>query len=483
MSIHAQLSPEAQAALHRQKRNSTISSLVIATLVIVLIFTVLGLFLLENYTRVAPTIVTYAATLEEEQQVNERKVTTQIQRKPSSPSSAQAKVIAAATASPTAIPVPEVDVVTPSAQFGDADDFGTGWGDDSGFGNGFAGLPSTIKKRCSPEDRAARLRESGGTPECEATVVKALNYLKATQNSDGSWTGGNRGAMTGFALLAFLGHCETPMSPEYGGTVLNAIVYLIDLAKKNEGRVSQADGASNHWVYEHGIATYALAEAYTFCKQLDINIPELAETTRKAGDMIIAGQGSTGGWVYRFAGGNGGDNSVGFWQIQALKACLHTGLWKDGDLDKTSRLAREWLRSVQGENGAIGYRNNPKQSPGLTAGGVLCMQLWEGSRSPEVRKGIEYVSKNNDFDWGDDNSNLYYHYYNAQALINVGGKAWDDYNAKFRDTLISKQAENGSWKMERKIPHGPINEHMTTCLATMMLEVYYRFLPATGGAR
>jgi hypothetical protein len=30
--------------------------------------------------------------------------------------------------------------------------------------------------------------------------------------------------------------------------------------------------------------------------------------------------------------------------------------------------------------------------------------------------------------------------------------------------------------------HGPVNAHMATCLATLMLEVYYRFLPGTGSA-
>jgi len=482
MSIHAQLSPEALEALRRQKRNSTVSSLVIASLTIVLIGLILGLIALQSFDRVTPTIVTYAGTLEEEQPLDERKVTTQIQRKPSSPSSAQAKVIAAATASPTAIPVPEVQVVTPSAQFGDTDDFGTGWGDGTGFGGGFGGIPSSMRKRCSPEDRAARLREGGGTPECEIAVVKALDYLQATQNPDGSWEQANKGAMTGFALLAYLGHCETPMSPKYGATVLNAIIFLIDLAKKNDGRLAQSGERSNQWVYEHGIATYALAEAYTFCSQLGINIPELAETTRKAGDMIVNGQTSGGGWVYRFEGGGGGDNSVGFWQIQALKACYHTGLWKDGELDPASRKARQWLRSVQGPNGAIGYRSNPNQSPGLTGGGVLCLQLWEGSGSPEVRKGIEYISQNSAFDWDNDNSNLYYHYYNAQAMINFGGKEWANYNAVFRDALIAQQNSDGSWKRGRRIPHGSINDHMTTCLATLMLEVYYRFLPATGGA-
>lgn len=481
MSIHAQLSPEALAALHRQQRNSTISSIIIAILTIVLIGLILGFFLLDNFVRETPTIVTYAATLEEEQQVDERKVTTEIMRKPSSPSNAQAKVIASASASPVSIPVPEIEVITPSATFGDTDDFGFGFGDETGMGGGFAGLPATIRKRCSPEDRAQRLRESGGTPECEAAVEKALQWLKSTQNPDGSWGGTHKGAMTGFALLAFLGRCETPMSADYGANVLNGIIYLIDLAKKNEGRLAQAGENTNQWVYEHGIATYALAEAYTFCRQLQINVPELAETTRKAGDMIVKGQTAQGGWQYRYQG-SGGDNSVGFWQIQAIKASQHTGLWELGKLDKTLSKSVEWLKSVQGDNGAIGYRNSPGQSPGLTGGGTLCIQLVDGPRSSAARKGIEYIAKNSEFDWDDKNSNLYYHYYNAQAMINYGGKEWNDYNERFRETLLANQTPQGTWSRSGKGGgnHDAVNDHMATCLATMMLEVYYRFLPATG---
>lgn len=479
MSIHAQLSPQALEALKRQKRNSTISSIVIAALTILLIGLILGFFLLDNYVRETPTIVTYAATLDEEQQVDERKVTTEIMRKPSSPSSAQAKVIAAATASPTAIPVPEVEVITPSASFGDTDDFGFGFGDESGMGGGFQGIPATMRKRCTPEDRAQRMRESGGTPECEVAVEKALQWLKSTQNSDGSWGASHKGAMTGFALLAYLGRCETPMSAEYGANVLNGIIYLIDLAKKNDGRLAQAGPTSQQWVYEHGIASYAIAEAYTFCRQLQINIPDLAETTRKAGDMIVKGQTAQGGWQYRF-GGSGGDNSVGFWQIQTIKACQHTGLWELGELDRTLAKSVEWLKSVQGANGTIGYRNSPARSPGLTGGGVLCIQLVEGPRSSAARKGIGYIDKNSEFKWDDKSANLYYHYYNAQAMINYGGKEWDEYNERFRETLLASQSPKGTWNRQGMGNHDAINEHMATCLATMMLEVYYRFLPATG---
>ena len=64
-------------------------------------------------------------------------------------------------------------------------------------------------------------------------------------------------------------------------------------------------------------------------------------------------------------------------------------------------------------------------------------------------------------------------------MINRGGADWKFYNDLFRDELLTNQNEDGSWKRAKKIHHGSINQHMTTCLATFMLEVYYRFLPSS----
>jgi hypothetical protein len=482
MSIHAQLSPEALQRLQQQRRNSTISSIVVSILVVVLIALILGIFLLPNIIKETPVIVTYASSLDDENKVEEKKVTTKVMRKPSSPSSSMAKVIAANTQSPTSIPVPDEIVNTPSLDFGDGDDFGAGWGDGSGTGGGgsFAGIPATMQKRCSPAERMERLLAEGGTPECEDAVVKALDWLQSTQNADGSWTTDHPVAMTGLALLAYLGHCETPQSLKYGETVLKAITYLIDVGMKNDGRLSNKDATSIQWVYDHGIAAYALAEAYTFCHQLKIPIPNLDTVTKSSIDMIMEGQNDVGSWLYKFASGNDGDNSVGFWQIQAMKAGKHTGLWASSKFNKPSRDALKWLERVQGKNGAIGYRSDSNRSPGLTGGGVLSFQLWDKGSSSEARKGVKWIAENSEFEWGQESSNLYYHYYHAQAMINHGGKEWDDYNLRFRDSLLKAQKPDGSWE-QRGIKHGPVNVHMSTCLATMMLEVYYRFLPGTGG--
>jgi hypothetical protein len=113
-----------------------------------------------------PTIVTYAASITEDTDMAEKKVNNAVQRKPSAPSSSMAKVIAANTSSPVAIPVPDTNTPTPSTDFGDGDDFGNGWGSggDGAGGGGFGNIPTTMKKRCTKEDRLSRLKETGGWP-------------------------------------------------------------------------------------------------------------------------------------------------------------------------------------------------------------------------------------------------------------------------------------------------------------------------------
>ena len=489
MSIHAQPSEEAQARLNAQKRTSTISSVVISFLVIVMIFLVLGIFLLPNIIKENPTIVTYSASLAEEPDLNAKKIQNQIQRKPSAPTNSMAKVIAANTTSPTAIPVPETEVVTPNADFGDGEDFGGGWGEGEGTGaaGGFGAIPATMRKRCSKEDRMQRLQEMGGNPLAEEAVEKGLEWLKATQNPDGSWTGKDTAAMTGLGLLAYLGRCETPLSEKYGESCLRAITYLVNLGMKNDGKLS-TNSADKHWPYEHSIAAYALAEATTFCKMLSINVPNLEEVTQKSIEFILDNQHTTsGGWDYSYdtTGGRGGDLSIAAWHVQAMKAANHTGLVFKG-MTRAKNAAIEYAEKMQNQDhGGFGYSSPGSPAEGdyftMTGGGMLALQMWGKENSPAVRQGAKYILEHSKFDYFGKDSDLYAHYYEAQAMMIRGGKEWETYNAMFRDQLIGKQKPDGSW-----LPHGGKihvgggnSDHYRNCLNILMLETYYRFLPGT----
>jgi hypothetical protein len=373
--------------------------------------------------------------------------------------------------------------------FGKGAGMGGGVGMGAGVGKMFGLIPESMRKRCSKEDRLERLKENGGTPACDEAVTKGLRWLKANQNSDGSWGTSNKAAMTGLALLAYMGHCETPASEEFGDSSMKGIVYLVNLGMKNDGKMA-SNFTANGWVYEHGIATYALGEAATFCKELKIEIPGLMEITEKAGQFIIDNQHENGGWAYLFKTGKGAhtDTSVVGWQLQALKACSHTNIRYKG-LQSCISKGLDYLQSMQNENGGFGY-SSPKAPAGkktyfsLTGVGALCHQMWGKGNSSEARKGVKYIRDNTKFYWSGEDSDLYAHYYESQAMMQAGGDDWKFYNDLFRDQLLDNQNPDGSWKAPGFAGHGlGGNEVYRNALSILMLEVYYRFLNTGGGNR
>lgn len=206
MSLHAQLSPEAQARLTSQRRTSTVTSLVIAILTMTLIGVILLIIAMKLNNEEVVSLSPYISEDTEEEEFKIREVITKTQRKPSAPSMSMTKLIAPNSPSPIAIPVPDIDIPLPSVELGDGNEFGNGWdtGSYSGPGNGFGAIPTIIKKRCSRADRLSRLNSNGGTEQCEEAVISGLHFLKKTQNKDGSWCGQKQVGMTGLALLAYL---------------------------------------------------------------------------------------------------------------------------------------------------------------------------------------------------------------------------------------------------------------------------------------
>ena len=139
MSLHAQTSEEAQAALDAQKRTSTISSLIIAVLSMFLIGLIMFIISITIEKKTEYVTIPFGTQSVDSNEPETPKTTTEVQRKPSAPSATMAKVIAASIASPTAIAVPDVELTEASLDFGNGDDFGDGWENGSGNGSGGGG--------------------------------------------------------------------------------------------------------------------------------------------------------------------------------------------------------------------------------------------------------------------------------------------------------------------------------------------------------
>jgi uncharacterized protein YegL len=397
--------------------------------------------------------------------------------RPGAPASSMAKVIGANTSSPGSIPVPQNGTSSPSNDFGDSDDFGGGWGGGDGAGGGgFGNIPMTMSKRCSKADRLARLAANGGTPACEDAVVKSLDWLKSRQNQDGSWCDSHRIAATGLAVLAYLGHCETPLSEAYGESVLKATVFLINQSNANRGRLIQ-DPNDPLWPYEHAIATAALAEACIFNKQLSINVPGLDDAVRLAGQQIIDTALPSGGWKLPTAGNAGAaDTLLTGVSLQALKVCKQTGLDFRGVRDCVVK--------------ALAAIEPREDAPGALA---VAYQQWDLGSRRAARVACESIGKLPAFRWGAPQADLGALYFNTHAMMQRGGKQWSDFNTNLLSELLTAQTPDGAFKalgapdQPNVLPGAGLltgNDgfaiHARTCLAALTLEVYYRFTFSTG---
>ncbi len=173
MSRHAQLSPEVEQQLRNQKRNSTISAIIISLLAFALIVAILFYIALSPLFKNTEEMVTYNSGGDNEDPITKPEMTNEVEKKPSSPASSMAKVIAANTPSATAIPVPDVTVVEPSLDFGDGNDFGDGWGSGAGNGAGGGGGFSFFSQKVKAERVCYVIDYSGSMTGKKILLLKA----------------------------------------------------------------------------------------------------------------------------------------------------------------------------------------------------------------------------------------------------------------------------------------------------------------------
>ena len=348
-----------------------------------------------------------------------------------------------------------------------------------------------------------------GDANTEACVMKVLWWLKAHQNTDGSWGGGNKIANTGFAILTYLAHGEYPGSPspykrDFGPTVQMAIDYLIsNLYTEKDGtpRFRGSDGNE----YSFLIATYALCEAYGMTKN-----PNCKEAAHQCLYRIVENQSSTGGWDYKINKSSTRDDlSFMGWAIQALKAGKMAGLHPEGLQTAINKAINCLKKRSYSKSGGFTYTptpNNNGGSTGLAGVGTLAMQLLGRGSEPESLNALEVMR-----DWKPafDAADLaakspggcpqYYCYYATQCKYQAGMKAgalkndeitWQNWNVamkKLYPSLIKdlpekvqdytgKEHKQGYF--ENKDAHTS-RPYMDTCLAALQLMVYYRYLPTT----
>jgi len=317
-------------------------------------------------------------------------------------------------------------------------------------------------------------RPPRGVNHPEATAIgqrmnMALEWLMANQRPDGSWVSpayDDRGvtAVTALALMAYLSYGETPASPHYGETVRKAIEYLLR-EQERSGPAGAFCVLDQQGVYAHGIATYAISEAFAATL-----IPGLAESMDAAVLHIVRGQQPGGGFDYHFNQGPRRDTSVAGWMIQAMRAAHMAGSRVEGLSEAIGKSAEDIKRAALGD-GRFGY-TAADPHPATTAIGTLALQLTGHRRDPVVVAALNHLRAGEACSWSGRQAEraMYTWFYTTQVKFHHGGVAWATWERQMIAEYLRAQEEDGHWR-------SPGNEHerhgyaYTTALGALTLQI------------
>ncbi|MCH8042922.1 MAG: terpene cyclase/mutase family protein [Planctomycetes bacterium] len=351
-------------------------------------------------------------------------------------------------------------------------------------------LPNAYRLRTAP-DRGRVVKTRGGDAETEAAVRAALDWLAKVQSRDGRWDPRMHGAgwepridgqdrkgagaradtaITGLALLAFLGAGHTHLEGDYRDHVKRALEYLLRSQDARDGNLG-GRASTFAFMYCHAMATFALCEAYAVTRD-----ERLAAPVRRAVNYTLRAQDPhSGGWRYK--AGDPGDTSQLGWQVMVIESAELAGI---SIPRQTKTGIRRFLKSVSaGERGGLArYQPNKAISRAMTAEALFCHQLIDGGTSAAATKeASDYLLT---MPPGAERPNLYYWYYATLAMNQVGGDAWTRWNVSLKRALLPRQRRGGalagSWDANTQWgAHG--GRVYSTALAALSLEVYYRYSP------
>lgn len=338
--------------------------------------------------------------------------------------------------------------------------------------------------------REAGMKESlrrayGGTSSTETAVTQALMWLARNQRDDSLWSltgkysdganSENKEAATAMALLAFQGAGYTPQSDRkdpFTAPVTKAWNALLKRQDDN-GNFFQ-EGAGTTRLYTQALCTIAICELYGMTGD-----SQYRDAAQRAVDYCVKVQAPEGGW--RYQPGVDSDTSVTGWFVMALQSARMAGL--DVPSPTLGRVG-DFLDMVAHDGGAqYGYVPNQGKKLSMTAEGLLCRQ-YLGWRQDDkrLRRGVGVLTRNLPTADGGQ-THVYYWYYAAQVCHHMEGEPWRKWNGAMRETLPALQIrdgkERGSWDptVDVTVGVGGGGRLFVTCLATYMLEVYYRHLP------
>ncbi len=380
-----------------------------------------------------------------------------------------------------------------------------------------------VKEFDRQENRREAVKKKlfGLTETTERTVENGLRWLELQQGEMGEWDGNEKGfggvvncepAYTGLQLLAFVGAGYNGAEGKYRETIRRASEFLA-ATQFYDGGFPVTGGGDDGWIFAYliGMGVWGITESYGLSGE-DL----LAEPAQWGVDYLVRTQTSGAGWRYS-ARAYQSDTSCTSWVLMTTKMADLIGLdvaqrswdgvdsWlercsfdmtgeeevpKDLSTDYDYEVGhRRYFKSFTGYLTLSGSEKTALRAVSMSSVGMVCRFFMGWKRSHPYMIGCANFLMDFQPRWmaGLEKQNarwyFYYWYYGTMAMHQMGGKYWRNWNDKIRRILTKHQVQSpeslrGSWQPDSVRFGG--GRLLSTPLAIMTLETYYRFSPLMG---
>jgi hypothetical protein len=311
------------------------------------------------------------------------------------------------------------------------------------------------------------------TPDTQRAIDRGLAWLSkrqvlSGQNEGAFGHGGYQGgvAVASLAGLAFMCSGSPPGQGPFGKHIDRCVKHITNCVQES-GFIS-VPGFGQDNMYGHGFAMLFLSEAYGMSDRAELDAT-VGEKLRKAVKLTCQCQNEAGGWRYQPVKSDA-DLSITICQIMGLRAARDAGLHVP---DEVRTKCIEYVKNSQNADGGFRYQIGGGSSTfPLTGAGVVSLYsagIYDGEPITKALKWLmNYLPGK-----GSQNTGYFFygHYYAVQAMWHAGGEFWSKWYPAIRDTLLARQAADGSW------PDAEVCPEFGTAMASIILQIPNNYLP------
>ena len=327
-------------------------------------------------------------------------------------------------------------------------------------------------------DRDSQLNDQQLRDGVKKALVRGCDYLKRTQNSDGSWSAQSgtllkfTDGFTSLAIMALINSDEPVDSPN----VQRGLDYL---------RHRPVDGSDSiTGVYETSLIIMALCAA----EQYDIDLPRIQLLATALENAQIRTGEVAGLWGYGLSGGVGGDASNGQYAVLALRDAAYAGATVSR---KTwERVHEQWTKAQNPDGGWPYVRSQPSSRGSMAVAGlstiaITTRMLQDDSDvgadgrpdccrtalpNPALENGRRWMAKNFSITTNPGFDNWYYYYlYGLERAGRMSGVRFfgkHDWYRQGAQVLVTAQLPAGEWISPSVAEKDPV---LNTSMALLFL--------------